>query len=82
MNADGGVTRRCKPMRFTPPSRNNEAYSVMGKYTFDLGGGFKDEGLPRSSPFFGGYVHMDIGNPDKTQTPTRADTRSVATRFL
>ena len=23
---------------------DNEAYSVMGKYTFDLGGGFKDEG--------------------------------------
>jgi predicted porin len=46
---------------------NNEAYSIMGKYTFDLGGGFKDEGPSAKLTFFGGYVHMDITNPDHTQ---------------
>jgi predicted porin len=37
---------------------NNEAYSVMAKYTMDLGGGFKDAPASKLT-FFGGYVHID-----------------------
>ena len=35
---------RNDPPRLTGTITDNEAYSVMGKYTFDFGGGFKDEG--------------------------------------
>lgn len=43
---------------------DNEAYAVMGKYTLDLGGGFKDEGPSSKLNLFAGYVHMDLTNPD------------------
>jgi predicted porin len=52
---------------------NNEAYSVMGKYTFDLGGccGYKDGGGLKDAPiegakltFYGGYQHTDMTNYD------------------
>ena len=46
---------------------NNEAYVVMAKYTYDLGGGFKDEGPSGKLNFFGGYAHMDMSNPDHVQ---------------
>ena len=46
---------------------NNEAYSVMAKYTMDLGGGYKDEGSASKLTFFGGYVYMDLSNPDHLQ---------------
>ncbi len=46
---------------------NNEALAVMGKYTYDFGGGFKDEGPASKLTFFAGYVHMDLSNPDHTQ---------------
>ncbi len=52
---------------FTYSITNNEAYSVMAKYTMELGGGFKDEGPTRKITAFGGYVHMELGNPDKLQ---------------
>ncbi len=47
---------------------NNEGYSVMGKYAFDLGGGFKDGGPSRKLTAFAGYVYIDRGNPDKDQS--------------
>jgi len=46
---------------------NNEAYSIMGKYTYDLGGSFKDDAPSAKVTVFGGYVHTDMTNPDKTQ---------------
>ncbi len=46
---------------------NNEAFSVMGKYTYDLGGGFKDDAPTSKLTFFGGYVHMDLSNADHLQ---------------
>ena len=46
---------------------NDEGYSVMGKYAFDLGGGFKDEGPSGKLTAFAGYVYVDRGNPDKDQ---------------
>ena len=41
---------------------NNEAYSFMGKYTFDFGGGFKDEGPTSKLTLFAGYNHTDQTN--------------------
>ena len=46
---------------------NNEAFSVMGKYTYDLGGGFKDDAPTSKLTFFGGYVHIDLSNADHLQ---------------
>ncbi len=41
---------------------NNETWSVMGKYTFDFGGGFKDEGPGSKLTLFGGYEHIEQSN--------------------
>ncbi|MGO8954105.1 MAG: porin [Rhodomicrobium sp.] len=41
---------------------NNETWSVMGKYTYDFGGGFKDEGPGSKLTFFAGYEHIDQSN--------------------
>ncbi len=46
---------------------NNEAWVLMSKYTYDLGGGFKDEGPSGKLTFFGGYAHIDMSNPDHLQ---------------
>ncbi len=46
---------------------NNEAYAVMGKYTFEFGDGFKDEGPSSKLTLFAGYVHTEMSNPDHTQ---------------
>jgi predicted porin len=41
---------------------DNTAWSVQGKYTFDFGGGFKDE--PGSKlTLFAGYENIDMANP-------------------
>ncbi len=52
---------------------HNEAYSVMGKYTFDLGGGYKDAGPESKLTLYAGYNHTDmtdagpaLGAPDGT----------------
>ncbi len=45
---------------------NNENWTVMGKYTFEFGGGFKDEGPSSKLTFFGGYAHIDMTNPGNT----------------
>ena len=63
--ADSGVPGTFNRLNYT--ISNNEGYSVMGKYTFDLGGGFKDGGPSAKLTAFAGYVHMDRGNPDDTQ---------------
>lgn len=47
---------------------DNEAWSVMGKYSFDFGGGFKDEGAASKLTLFAGYVHIDLSNPDHVQS--------------
>ena len=41
---------------------NDEAWSVMGKYTFDFGGGFKDSGPGSKLTLFSGYTHIDLSN--------------------
>ena len=42
---------------------DNEAWSIMGKYTYDFGGGFKDRGPGAKLTVFGGYTHIDLSNP-------------------
>ncbi len=40
---------------------DNEAWAIMGKYTFDLGGGgFKDEGPGAKLTIYGGYENMTV----------------------
>ncbi len=46
---------------------DNEAWVIMGKYTYDLGGGLKDEGPSSKVSFFGGYAHIDMSNPSHSQ---------------
>ena len=45
----------------------------MGKYTLDLNGGFKDEMPASKLTFFGGYVHVDMTNPDHSQASYAGD---------
>lgn len=47
---------------------DNEAWSVMAKYTMNLGGGLKDEGAPDKLSFFTGFVWIDLSNPDHPQS--------------
>ncbi|MGA7324330.1 MAG: porin [Rhodomicrobium sp.] len=42
---------------------DNEIWQVDGKYVWDLGGGYKDEGPGSKITFYGGYVHIDQANP-------------------
>jgi predicted porin len=44
---------------------DNVEWSVMGKYTFDFGGGLKDEGSGAKLTLFGGYTYIDQANPEK-----------------
>jgi hypothetical protein len=67
VNADAGVNALGNTNRLWYTISNNEAYSIMGKYTYDLGGGFKDDGPSAKVTVFGGYVHTDMTNPDDTQ---------------
>ncbi len=41
---------------------DNEAWSIMGKYVYEFGGGFKDEGPGSKLTFFAGYEHIDQSN--------------------
>ncbi len=41
---------------------DGELWSVMGKYTYDFGGGFKDEGPVSKITFYGGYAHVEMTN--------------------
>ncbi len=46
---------------------NDELWNIMGKYTFEFGGGFKDEGPTSKLTLFAGYSHDEksptSGNP-------------------
>jgi predicted porin len=42
---------------------DNEAWSIMGKYTYDFGGGFKDAELGAKLTIFAAYTHIDQSNP-------------------
>lgn len=53
---------------------DNEAWTAVAKYTLEFGSGFKDDGAcggfkdapcppPSKLTFFGGYTHIDMGNP-------------------
>lgn len=41
---------------------DNEGWSVMGKYVYDFGGGFKDEGPASTLTLFAGYTNIDMSN--------------------
>ncbi len=41
---------------------NNAAWSIMGKYTYDFDGGFKDEGAGAKLTLFAGYENIDLSN--------------------
>jgi hypothetical protein len=47
---------------------NNEAWSIQAKYVMELGGGFKDEAPSGKVTFSGGYIHIDLSNPDQDQS--------------
>jgi predicted porin len=42
---------------------DNESWSVQGKYTFDFGGGFKDDAVAAKLTFFAGYENISFANP-------------------
>ena len=65
--ADSGVIAPGNVNRLNYTISNNEGYSVMGKYTFDLGAGFKDDVPSAKLTTFAGYVYIDRGNPDDAQ---------------
>ncbi len=43
---------------------NNDSWSVQGKYTYDFGGGFKDNAPGPRLTFFGGYENISFANPN------------------
>jgi predicted porin len=43
---------------------DNEAWSLMGKYTFEFGGGFKDYGSGDKLTLFAGYTHIAQSDPN------------------
>jgi predicted porin len=42
---------------------DNEAWTIAGKYVYDFGGGWKDEGPAAKLTLYGGYQHTNISNP-------------------
>ncbi|HXW22619.1 MAG TPA: porin [Rhodomicrobium sp.] len=53
---------------------DNEAWSVMGKYSYQFEGGLKDEEPPSKLTVFAGYVHIDMGNPEDKAIPVGSTT--------
>ena len=53
---------------------DNEAWSVMGRYTYQFEGGMKDEEPAAKLTVFTGYVHIDMGNPEDTNIPVGSTT--------
>ncbi len=49
---------------------NDDAWSIMGKYTYDLGGGSKDVGAASKVTLFAGYTHINVSG--STATPSTA----------
>jgi predicted porin len=67
-----GVVNAAAPATATPTLlnatiTNDETWQLSGKYTFELGGGFKDEPGAKLS-LFGGYYHTDMTHADHDQT--------------
>ncbi len=52
---------------------DGEAWSVMAKYVYDLGG-VKDEGPGGKLSFYAGYVHIDLADP---QDPVAAGSETI-----
>ena len=52
---------------------DGEAWSVMAKYVYDLGG-VEDEGLAAKLSFYAGYVHIDLTDP---QDPVAAGSETI-----
>jgi predicted porin len=67
-NAGAGALT-CPTNALNATITDNEAFSVMAKYTYEFGGGFKDEGPSSKLTFFAGYVHMELSNPDSAVAP-------------
>jgi predicted porin len=42
---------------------DNTAWTLVGKYTYDFGSSFKDEGPGAKLTMFAGYTHVDQSNP-------------------
>lgn len=61
---------------------NNEAWSILGKYTFEFGGGFKDEGPSSKLTVFAGYNRSELSNPDHLQTYYNGDTTGGGYSFF
>ena len=58
---------------------NDEAWSAMGKYAFDLGGGgFKDEGPASKLTLFAGYTHIALSGSDATPSAIRPAGYAIA----
>jgi predicted porin len=47
---------------------DNEAWDVMAKYTFDFGGGLKDETPSAKLTFFAGYQYVTLSNPSRPES--------------
>jgi predicted porin len=47
---------------------DNEAWSVLGKYTFEFGGGFKDEDPASKLTVFAGFNRSELSNPEYDQS--------------
>jgi predicted porin len=45
---------------------DNEMWSVEGKYTFEFGGGYKDEGPASKLTLYAGYENVTLSNPKDT----------------
>ena len=43
---------------------DNEAWTVVGKYTYEFDGGLKDGETGPKLTFYGGYTHINVSNPD------------------
>ncbi|MGO8955114.1 MAG: porin [Rhodomicrobium sp.] len=53
---------------------DSEGWSVMGKYTYEFGGGLKDEGPGAKLSVFVGYVHTALTDP---QDPVAAGSTTI-----
>jgi predicted porin len=53
---------------------NVENWALMGKYTYEFGGGWKDDAPTSKITFYGGYVHMDLSNPDRPESAYNGST--------
>lgn len=48
---------------------DSEAFSIQGKYTYEFGGGFKDEKPWGILTLYAGYLHTEMSNPSEFVPP-------------